>query len=349
VEFGLGLVVAVFRWCVATAAVLLTLRCWGITAVELKEALAYDVVAAGPAVGRPAITVARILAAILSVVAAGWLSRGMRSFLSARVYPAYAGIDRGARAAINTVVHYSLIVVGFYIALAAIRVPLGALTVVLGTLGLGVGLGLQPLFINFVSGLMILFERHVRIGDLIVVNGKLGEVTRLSMRSTTIKTPDGVELVIPNSDLITQNVVNWTLQETTLRGHVSVGVAYGVDVDLVKRLLFEILEHHPAVLATPPPEVWFMSFGDNSLNFEMVACFRNALDRWRFMTSVRFEINQVFQRHGIEIPFPQRTLSTIGDKPLAVRLIPEPPAPQVTKTPAAGAPAPDQTRPPGQT
>jgi potassium efflux system protein len=207
-----------------------------------------------------------------------------------------------------------------------LHVPLGALTVVLGTLGLGVGLGLQPLFTNFISGLMILFERHVRVGDLITIGGELGEVTSVSIRSTTIKTPDGIELVIPNSDLITHNVVNWTLRDTRLRGHVKVGVAYSTDPELVRKLLLDIMNQHSLVLRYPPPEVWFMDFGDNSLNFELVAWFQDALSRWRFVTAVRFEIARVFRAHGIEIPFPQRTLSTPDGAPLPIRVLHDDPS-----------------------
>lgn len=321
-DLGLGLAVGVFRWCVAAAALLLILRVWGITNVEVQAALAYPVVAGNPAEGRAATTVAHVLAAMLSVIVAWWVSRALRSFLNARVYPAYAGIDRGGRAAVNTVLHYFLVLLGLYFALFALHVPLGALTVVLGTLGLGVGLGLQPLFTNFISGLMILFERHVRVGDLIMVNNELGEVVGVSMRSTTIKTPDGVELVIPNSDLITHNVVNWTLQDTRLRGHVPVGVAYGSDVELVRKLLLDIVNRHPLVLRYPPPEIWFTAFGDNSLDFEIAAWFENSSTRWSFTSSVRYEITRVFKEHGIDIPFPQRTLSTPDGQPLPVRLVP---------------------------
>ncbi|HOW19174.1 MAG TPA: mechanosensitive ion channel, partial [Phycisphaerae bacterium] len=231
------------------------------------------------------------------------------------------GLDRGAQAAINTMLHYFLILLGLYFALFAMRVPLGAVTVVLGTLGLGVGLGLQPLFVNFISGLMILLERHVRVGDLIVVNGELGEVTNISMRSTCIRTPDGVELVIPNSDFITKDVINWTLQEKSLRGHVKVGVAYGSDVHLVRRLLLDLTRRHPLVRTYPPPEVWFTDFGENALHFEIVAWFDNSSSRWRFMTEIRYEIVRVFTEHGIEIPFPQRTLTTAGGKPLPIELV----------------------------
>lgn len=320
-DMAVQLTAGLFRWAVAVAAILACLQYWGITTVEIRSVLGYEFLSANAATGRAAITVGSVLAAILSVIAAWWGSRAIRSVLTRRVYPAYAGIDRGAQAAINTILHYFIMLLGLYFALFAMRVPLGALTVVLGTLGLGIGLGLQPLFVNFISGLMILFERHVRVGDLIVVSGELGEVTNISMRSTAIRTPDGIELIIPNSDFITKDVVNWTLQGARLRGRVKVGVAYGSDVELVRRLLHELALRHPLVLSSPPPEVWFMDFGENSLDFEIVAWFRDSATRWRFVTQIRYDITRIFKEHGIEIPFPQRTLSTIGGQPLPVRII----------------------------
>ncbi|MGB9623612.1 MAG: mechanosensitive ion channel domain-containing protein [Phycisphaerae bacterium] len=318
---ALQLVAAILRGAVAIGAALLTFNSWGITTVEIRAVLYYELIGPDAVTGRAAITVASVLGAILAIVVAWWVSRALRSVLNTRVYPIYTGLDRGAQAAINTMLHYFLILLGLYFALFAMRVPLGAVTVVLGTLGLGVGLGLQPLFVNFISGLMILFERHVRVGDLIVVNGELGEVTNISMRSTCIRTPDGVELVIPNSDFITKDVINWTLQEKSLRGHVKVGVAYGSDVHLVRRLLLDLARRHPLVRTYPPPEVWFTDFGENALHFEIVAWFDNSSNRWRFMTEIRYEIVRVFTEHGIEIPFPQRTLSTAGGKPLPVELV----------------------------
>ncbi len=322
------LAAAILRWAVALGAAVLTFGYWGITTVEIRSVLYYELIGPDPVTGRAAITVASVLGAVLAIVAAWWVSRGLRSVLNTRVYPVYTGLDRGAQAAIKTMLHYFLVLLGLYFALFAMRVPLGAVTVVLGTLGLGVGLGLQPLFVNFISGLMILFERHVRVGDLIVVNGELGEVTNISMRSTCIRTPDGVELVIPNSDFITKDVINWTLQEKSLRGHVKVGVAYGSDVHLVRRLLLDLARRHPLVRTYPPPEVWFTDFGENALHFEIVAWFDNSSNRWRFMTEIRYEIVRVFGEHGIEIPFPQRTLTTARGKPLPVELVVPSPAQQ---------------------
>jgi len=317
----LSLSAPAIRLAVAAVAIFLILRSWGIRSVEIRSMLAYEIIAANPATGRMPVTLGRVLAAGMAVVVAGWASRVVRSVLDSRIYPAYPEIDQGGRAAINTITHYFLILLGVYFALHAMRVPLGALTVVLGTLGLGVGLGLQPLFVNFISGLMILFERHVRVGDIAGVDGQIGEVTSISMRSTTIRTPDNIEIVMPNSDFITKGVTNWTLQNPRLRAVIDVGVAYGTDPELVRRLLLDIARRDPLVLVSPPPEVWFVGFGDNALNFQLMAWFASPANRWKFMTQVRYEIVRCFNEHKIEIPFPQRTLSTISGQPLPIRVV----------------------------
>ncbi|MBN1491950.1 MAG: mechanosensitive ion channel [Phycisphaerae bacterium] len=326
-DMGLRLATGLFAWVMGIGAILLICRWWGITAVEIRSLLAFEVLPGDEVTGRSPIVVGRLLMAIFAIMVAWWASRVMRSVLSTQIFPAYAGIDRGAQAAISTIAHYVIILLGLYFALFAVRVPLGALTVLLGTIGLGVGLGLQPLIVNFVSGLMILFERHLRVGDVVEVDGKLGEVISINMRSTSIKTYDNIDLVIPNSDFITKSVTNWTFDGTRVRGRVEVGVAYGTDTELVTQLLLAIARRSPLVLAVPEPTVWFTSFGSSSLDFVLVAWFRNTSERWTFMTTVRHEIGKVFAEHRIEIPFPQQTLSTVKGAPLPVRLVPEPEPP----------------------
>jgi small-conductance mechanosensitive channel len=343
-----GLAAALVRWGIAVTTLLLVLRYWGITAVEVRAVLAYELLGPDPASGRSAITIGRLLTAVLAIVAAWWASRAVRSVLNTRIYPTYSGIDRGAQAAINTMVHYFVMLLGLYVALFAVRVPLGAMTVVLGTVGLGVGLGLQPLFVNFVSGLMILFERHVRVGDIVEVGGQAGEVTNISMRSTSIKTADNIDLILPNSSFITSEVVNWTYHETRIRGRVDVSVAYGTDEQLVKRLLLDIARRSTLVLGYPIPEVWFTAFGESSLDFVLALWFRNTADRGRFMNDVRFEISRVFKEHNIDIPYPHRTLTTAGGKPLPVQVVNIPEAGGRSTAPRADGQPSDPEGPPSE-
>ncbi len=315
----LGVLLTLFRLGVWGGACVLVLRCWGFSWTDLHGWMQFQVTAAAP--DRPAVTIGRALLAALAVVGAWAISRSLRTILDTRVYPTYAQLDRGGRVAVNTVLHYMLLLIGLYFAMFLLRIPLGAVTVVLGTLGLGLGLASQPLFMNFLSGLIMLFERHIRVGDIVDIEGNLGEVTNISIRATTIKTFDNVDMVIPNSEFVGNKVVNWTLKDERIRGKIPVGVAYGADPRDVERLLLEVANQSPLVLRDPPPRVRFMNFGENSLDFNLYAWFRNVTDRWDFLTDARFKIFDVFQEHGIEIPFPQRTLSLKEDHPIRVEVV----------------------------
>ncbi len=322
-EFMLGFGNFLFKWVLRVVGLLLILRVWGITLVEINTAMNYTIAGSG----ERAITLWRVFAALLALVATVVISRFARSVLTTRVYPAYEALDLGARAALNTVLHYILIVLGVYVAMQFVFIDLSALTVVLGTLGLGLGLGLQPLFINFISGLMIFGERHIKVGDIVEVGDKIGEVTEISMRGTKIRTFDNIHVVIPNGDFITSQVVNWSLQDRRIRGQLDIGVAYGSDVKLVYDLLLKIADEHPLVMKDPAPIVWFTEFGDNALTFRLLVHFEDIYHRMSSLTEIRFEIDRIFAEHGINIPFPQRTISMIHDKPLQVELIQHPPIP----------------------
>ncbi len=315
-EFFLAVGSFLGAWVVRLGALVLILGVWGITLVEIHSALTYQLTGTGDQV----ITLWRVLAAVLVAIMGAVVSRFVRAILNKRVYPAYEALDLGARAAINTILNYLLIVLGIYIAMQLVYVDLGALTVLLGTLGLGIGLGLQPLFINFISGLMIFGERHIRPGDIVEVGDQVGEVIAVSMRGTRVRTFDNIDMIIPNSEFITTRVVNWSLQSRQIRGQINIGVAYGSDIELVRELLLKVANEHPKVLKEPEPIVWFMDFGDSALIFRLLVHFADLSDRYSSLTEMRFTIDKLFAEHGITIPFPQRTISLIDDKPLRVEL-----------------------------
>lgn len=322
-RFVLAAVTRIFPWAAAVATFMLIMNYWSVRTLELETLLAYEI-GGDAASGRRGIVVGRVLAAIGTIVASLWASREIRNLLNSRIYPVYTHVDRSARAAINNILHYFIVLLGIYFALYALNVPLGAVTVVLGTVGLGVGLGLQPLIVNFISGLLILFERHVRVGDIVEIDGKLGEVTGIRMRSTGITTYDNIDVVIPNSDFITQRVVNWTLQETRVRGRIKVGVSYDSDPERVKQLLLDIARRNPQVLYDPAPVVTLDEFGANTLDFSLTAWFADVAGRGQFLGEVRFDVMKVFKESGIEIPPPQMSLSASGGRPLPVRVLPDP-------------------------
>lgn len=317
---GLSFAATISRWAAAAGILVGVPFIWGVTRPMFAAFWELPLYRMGTDEAAHWVTVGRLAWFVITLLITHFVARGLVSILQANVYPYYPELEVGARATINTLLRYLVYLVGLIVALQLIYVNLGALGWLLGTLGLGIGLGLQPLFINFLSGLIMFFERHIRVGDSVEVNNQPGIVTRIGMRSTTICTFDNVELVVPNSEFITGTVINWTLTERKLRGRISVGVAYGSDTDLVRRLLLEAAYRNPRVLRDPAPSVWFMDFGDNALHFVLVCWFDNRGDRWDGMIELRYEINRLFAEHGIVIPFPQRTLSFLGDRPLEIRI-----------------------------
>ncbi len=327
----LPLVVQLFRLAVFVGGLVLALGLWGISPWEINAFLQRGLIntTAGP------ITTWRLLLGVLAVILGVLASRTLRSFLETDVFPQTRHLDRGTQAAVLVLLHYSVIALAIYIGLNLAHIDLGALTILLGTFGLGLGLGLQPLFVNFISGLMILLERQIKVGDIVEIDGKPGEVLAISMRSTRIRAPDNIELIVPNGEFISGRVTNWTLSDQVLRARLEVGVAYGSDVQLVRKLLLDIAYRHPNALVDPAPQVWFMNFGANSLDFVLVCWFGSPGSRWEFLSQIRFEVTKVFEEHGINIPFPQRTLSFLNDKPIPIEVR----RPARAATPADEAPA----------
>ena len=164
---------------------------------------------------------------------------------------------------------YTLIAIGFYVAFQAVGFDLSSLAIVAASLGVGVGFGLQNIINNFVSGIIILAERPISIGDRIEVAGVAGRVTKIQLRSTTVVTNDNITMIVPNADFISNTVTNWSHGDPKVRIRVPVGVAYGSDLKLLQRVLLEAAAEHPKALRDPSPVVLFNEFGDSSLNFEL--------------------------------------------------------------------------------
>ncbi|MGR9092863.1 MAG: mechanosensitive ion channel domain-containing protein, partial [Gammaproteobacteria bacterium] len=187
-------------------------------------------------------------------------------------------------------------------------------------LSVGLGFGLQEIVANFVSGLVILFERPVRVGDTVTVGQLTGKVSQMRIRATTIIDWDRKEIVVPNKAFITEQVVNWTLSDPITRIVIQVGIAYGSDVNLAHRVMEETLRKLPLVLDEPEPRVYFVGFGDSSLDFKLYVYSRELEDRLPLTHAVHQEIFAALREHGIEIPFPQRDLHVRSVSPEARRL-----------------------------
>jgi len=217
-------------------------------------------------------------------------------------------MDRGVRDAIKKLLHYALVLVGFMLAISALGFQLQHLVVVAGAFGVGIGFGLQDIVNNFLSGLILLFERPVKVGDGILIDGEYGMVVKIGLRSTVVETLDQSELIVPNSQIISQKVTNWTLSTRRVRLVVPVGVAYGSDVPLVMEILTAAGSEHPDVLDDPPVSPIFVAFGESSLDFELRVWIPNVDMRPRVKSELLLYIDRRFREDGVEIPFPQRDL-----------------------------------------
>jgi small-conductance mechanosensitive channel len=249
-----------------------------------------------------------------------------------------SGMTAGARDSITTVSGYLIWAVGILLALNAFGISTTSLTVVFGALGIGLGFGLQNIFNNFISGLILLFERPIQVGDDIEINGIWAKVMQINVRATVVKTYDNAALIIPNSEFISNQVTNWSHKDSNLRRNIDVGVAYGSDTGLVRDTLLEAAANTPAVLKQPRPDVLFTDFGESTLNFRLRAW--TTIDSMvNVDTALRFEIDRLFRLRGIEMAFPQRDLH--------LRSLPNPLPVRVTSDSTArtdGAEAPDETR-----
>jgi potassium efflux system protein len=217
-------------------------------------------------------------------------------------------IDPGSRYAITAVTRYVIVLIGVVLALDQIGVTWGRMQWIVAALGVGLGFGLQEIVANFVSGLIILFERPVRVGDTVTVADLSGTVTRIQIRATTIVDWDNREIIVPNKQFITERVINWTLSESITRLVLKVGVAYGSDAAEAHRVLLETVKAHPMVLESPKPAVFFLGFGDSSLDFEVRFFVRELSERIPTMHEMHMAIHRALREHNIEIPFPQRDI-----------------------------------------
>lgn len=266
-----------------------------------------------------------LLLLLLGILLARWSSRLVGSLLRRHV-----GLDHGAASAVQGLTFYALLVLVFLLALQTANIPLTAFTVFGGALAIGVGFGSQNVINNFLSGLILMIERPIKVGDIVDVDGTYGRVEKIGARSTRIKTFDNTHIIIPNSAFLEKNVINWTLSDNVVRTSVDVGVAYGSPTREVDRLVHRVLAEHGKILKQPAPVVLFIEFGDNALHFRAYFWLqmREMMDRRRVESDVRYRIDHLFRDAGIVIAFPQRDVHLDTTAPLDVRLV-EPPEPQL--------------------
>ena len=260
------------------------------------------------------ISIGNILEFALTVWVAHLASAFIRFVLSEDVYPR-TGITRGISYAISSLLNYVIIAVGFMLALGALGLDLTKVTVLAGAFGVGIGFGLQSVVNNFVSGLILLFEQPIHVGDIVEVGNLSGEVVRIGIRASIVRTGNGAEMIVPNAQLVTERVTNWTLSDRTRRIDLCVGVDYASPPEKVVEVLEAVARAHPQIMQSPAPRAVFTAFGDSSINFELRA-WTNRFDRWpTIRTELAAAVYGALPAAGMTFPFPQREVRLLRENP----------------------------------
>lgn len=264
--------------------------------------------------GAAPITLWNILQLVVLVALLFYLSSKLRTWIE-KQFLARTKMDLGARQATGSIIRYIVIAIGFVVILQTAGIDLTALNVLAGAVGIGLGFGLQNIVNNFISGIIILFERPIKVGDRIVVGEVEGDVTHIGSRSTTVVSNDNISIIVPNSKFITENVVNWSHNDRKVRFKIPVTVSYGTDIDLLDQLLLKVASENPDVLKDPAPGMRLMEFGDNGLQVELRAWSTTLIRRKGVLISkLNIAIYKIFAEHGIEIPYPRRDVNILqGD------------------------------------
>jgi len=264
-------------------------------------------------IGQTQVTMLGLLRVVLIFVLALWISKAIRHGLD-RMASRREGINRASLYALSRILHYVILTLGLIIGMSSIGFDFTNFALLAGALGVGIGFGLQSMVNNFVSGLIILFEKSLKQGDFVELeSGVVGEVREINFRSTRITTNDNIDILVPNSEFVNGRVINWTLDETHRRIHVPFGVAYGTDKEQVRASVLEAADFVPHTLKGKKdrdPQVWFVGFGDSSLNFELVVWLTSEAVKHpsAVMADYLWQIHTALYQHNIEIPFPQRDL-----------------------------------------
>ncbi|MGI9433058.1 MAG: mechanosensitive ion channel domain-containing protein [Myxococcota bacterium] len=257
--------------------------------------------------GTLGISLGDVLAFGITIALAVLLSRAIRILLSEDVLPRLP-VERGVANAVSTTGYYVVLMGGFFLALGAAGVDFSRFTLLAGAFGVGIGFGLQNVVNNFVSGLILLFERPIEVGDTIEIGGLLGDVKQIGIRASTVRTFQGAEVIVPNGNLISAEVINWTLSDPHRRIELPVGVAYGTRPARVIEVLEQVFEGEPRILREPRPVILFRGFGDSSLDFEVRFWARDADTYLQLTSDAATKVYDLLNEAGIEIPFPQRDL-----------------------------------------
>ena len=218
-------------------------------------------------------------------------------------------IDVGISLAVGKIIKYIVVFIGLIIIFQTSGVDLSSLNILFGALGVGIGFGLQHIVNNFISGIIILFERPIKVGDRIEVGNVVGDVVKISARATTILTNDNITIIVPNSDFMNSPVINWSHNDRRIRLNMEIGVSYKEDPEKVREVVLDVANNNEGVLKTPAPKLLFIKYGDSSLDFILRFWTSDYINRpTYFKSELYYEIFKKFKEHNIEIPYPQRDI-----------------------------------------
>ena len=243
------------------------------------------------------------------------LSKILTHMLSKRVL-SRINIDEGTRYNFERITQYTLGIIGAIVAFQFIGIDLSGLAVIFGLLSVGIGFGLQNVTSNFVAGLILLFERPIKVGDRISIGETEGDVLAINLRSTTIRSTDNIAIIVPNSDFVSNSVTNWSYGDKKVRINVEVGVSYNSDLETVLRCLKEVAIENDKVLKSPEPEVQLTEFGDSSWNMKLRCWISDPKQHRRIASDLNCALVHKFRKNNVEIPFPQRDLHVRSSIPL---------------------------------
>lgn len=261
------------------------------------------------------VTVLSLVMFIVMIAAFYLLSKFLNRIVLRRILARF-GLDKGIQYTLTRMVHYLIMITGLVVAFQFVGIDLAGLTVIFGLLSVGIGFGLQNITSNFISGLILLFERPIKVGDRVTVGDIEGDVTSINMRSTTIQSLDNISIIVPNSEFISSTVTNWSYGDPKIRLKIEVGVSYSSDLETVMKALREVADENNDILKDPEPFVLLSGFGDSSWDMVLVVWLGDPKKYYVTRSAINCAIVQKFRDYGVEIPFPQRDLHVRSPLPV---------------------------------
>jgi len=261
------------------------------------------------------VTILSLVMFVLVIVVFYLISKVLNRIILRRILGRF-GLDEGIQYTLTRMVHYLIMITGLVVAFQFVGIDLAGLTVIFGLLSVGIGFGLQNITSNFISGLILLFERPIKVGDRVTVGEIEGDVSSINMRSTTIQSLDNISIIVPNSEFISSTVTNWSYSDPKIRLKIEVGVSYSSDLDTVMKALLEVAGENEDILKDPDPIVLLSGFGDSAWDMVLVVWLGDPKKYYLTRSAINCAIVQKFRDYGVEIPFPQRDLHVRSPLPV---------------------------------